>query len=155
VCVSVGEFHTKKSTAQAKALFLDALLHIRREKGPSQSTLVPSCEMLRHLLLFLAGVLLLLPDSVKGAPSTSLKAAWQKIHNPPVNLELPRADWKPARSEPTHAMLFATCTISSDNTAINGMVCSSSTNTLAIGCLHLHTAYVCNGVIWVAVVPTA
>jgi hypothetical protein len=63
-----------------------------------------------------------------------------------------RTPWKlSTREDPTHAMLFASCVVSADSTTINGIVCSQATNTEAIGCMYSHTAYVCNGSIWISV----
>lgn len=39
------------------------------------------------------------------------------------------------RDGASQAVLFATCTLSSDSSSINGIVCNLSTQTMRIGCL--------------------
>jgi hypothetical protein len=111
--------------------------------------------MLANLLLFSAVLALLLHSRPASAESAAaLKHAWKNsqasIWKNPTALAAPYA-----RQDPTQAILFATCTLSTDTTTINGIVCSSATITQAIGCLSTRQAYVCNGSVWLPVVPQA
>ena len=46
-------------------------------------------------------------------------------------------------SDLNHAVLFTSCTLSADQTIINGLVCSSNNLVQAVGCLDVHKAYTC------------
>ena len=61
------------------------------------------------------------------------------------------------RSVPKQALLFESCTLSSDKTILHGtipvgtssVICTHSSLSYAVGCLTAHQAYMCNGAIWV------
>jgi hypothetical protein len=115
--------------------------------------------MLANLLLLSAVLALLLhsrPTNAEGAAAAAaqLKQAW-KSSQPSIWRDPSSLAAAFARQDPTQAILFASCTLSADTTTINGVVCSSVTITQAIGCLATRQAYVCNGSVWLPVVPQA